>query len=174
MSIYYQIPPQSRMVNTSTIFSAVFNAVTPGRYDFTGTTACQNVDVFKTIPGTMYLIERMNAGGNVSEDDFLSSIITFPLIALRKKKSGESILSGNVPVTNYFKGLETATWFYSDKQDDYLTLSLSGLFCQTPAMVGLSPLQVQISMVIFAIESSYFNKFFRDQLRPSIGRGNVA
>lgn len=174
MSIIFNIPPQSRMINTSTVFSAVFNQYTPGRYDFASTPGCQNVNVIPIVPGTMYLIERMNAGGNVSEDNFLSSIVTFGKIALRKKLSVESVIAADIPLTNYFKGMETATWYYSDKAGDYLTMSMSGVFGQTPDMVGLSPMQVQISMVIFAVESSYFNRFFRDSLHRSVGRRLVS
>ena len=36
---------KAQFISTSTLFSAVFNAVVPGRYDFDGTTAAQNVPV---------------------------------------------------------------------------------------------------------------------------------
>jgi hypothetical protein len=87
MSINYQIPTQSRYIPTSTVFSAVFNAITPARYDFTNTAGNQNVNVLLLQPGTVYLIERMNAGGNLSEEQFLESIDTFPELTIKRSVS---------------------------------------------------------------------------------------
>lgn len=173
MSINYQIPTQSRYIPTSTIFQAVFNAITPARYDFTNTPGNQNVNVLLLQPGTVYLIERMNAGGNLSEEQFLESIDSFPELAIRRSASrGEGVYNRSIPITNYFDGMECAAWVFTDKKDDWLTLSFSGLLRQLPSMVGILTAKIQISLSIFAIESAYFNGSFRDGLGKSIGQSN--
>lgn len=172
MSINYQIPTQSRFIPTSTIFNAVFNAVTPARYDFTNTTGNQNVNVLLLQPGTIYLIERMNAGGNLSEEQFLESIDTFPELTIKRSVSRENVYNRTIPITNYFDGMECAAWVFTDKTNDWLTLSFSGLLRQLPSMVGIGTARIQISLSIFAIESAYFNGAFRDGLGRTIGQGN--
>lgn len=172
MSINYQIPTQARFIPTSTIFTAVFNAITPARYDFTGTTTNQNVNVLLLQPGTIYLIERMNAGGNISEEQFLGSIDTFPELTVRRSASREGVYNRGIPIANYFDGMECAAWVFTDKKDDYLTLSFTGLLAQLPSMVGIATAKVQISLSIFAIESAYFNGSFRDGLGRTIGQSN--
>lgn len=173
MSINYQIPTQSRFIPTSTVFTAVFNAITPARYDFANTVANQNVNVLLLQPGTVYLIERMNAGGNLGEEQFLESIDVFPELAIRRSASrGEGVYNRSIPILNYFDGMECAAWVFTDKKDDWLTLTLSGLLSQLPSMIGILTAKIQISLSIFAIESAYFNGSFRDALGKTIGQGN--
>lgn len=172
MSIKYQIPTQSRFIATSTIFSAVFNAVTPAKYDFANTTANQNVIVLRLQPGTIYLIERLSVGGNITESQFLESIDTFPVLTIKRSSSRESVYSQGIPIVHYFDGLECAAWVHSDKNDDDLTLSLSGLLSQLPSMIGILTARIQVSLSIYAIESSYFSGSFRDVLSTSIGQTN--
>ena len=172
MSIQYQIPTQSRFIPTSTVFSAVFNAITPARYDFTNTAANQDVNVILLQPGTVYLIERMNAGGNVTEEQFLESIDTFPSLTIKRSVSKENVYNRSIPIVNYFDGLECAAWVFTDKKDDWLTLSFSGLLRQLPSMVGILTAKIQVSLSIFAIESAYFNGSFRDGLGRTIGQSN--
>lgn len=172
MSISYQIPPQSRFIPTSTVFTAVFNAYTPARYDFTQTPTNQDVNVLLLQPGTIYLIERMDAGGNITEGQFLESIDTFPELIIKRSISKENVYNRPIPITNYFDGKEAAAWIHSDKKDDWLTLSFNGLLSQLPSMVGILTAKVQISLSIFAIESAYFVGSFRDSLGGSIGQQN--
>lgn len=172
MSISYQIPTQSRFIPTSTIFSAVFNAITPARYDFTGTAANQDVNVLLLQPGTIYLIERIDAGGNINESQFLESIDTFPELTIKRSISRENVYNRSLPITNYFDGKEAAAWVFTDKKDDWLTLSFSGLLAQLPSMVGILTAKIQVSLSIFAIESAYFTGSFRDGLGRTIGQSN--
>lgn len=172
MSIKYQIPTQSRFISSSTVFTAVFNAITPGRYDFTNTSSNQNVSVIQLQPGTIYLIERLSVGGNLTEGQFLESIDTFPVLTVKRSASREGVYNRGLPIVHYFDGLECAAWVHSDKNDDNLTLSLSGLLTQIPSMVGILTVKIQVSMSIYAIESSYFSGAFRDVLDKSIGQSN--
>lgn len=171
MSIIYQIPQQSRYIATSTIFSATFNAITPGRYDF-NSPGNQNVNVQELEPGVVYLVERMSTGANLSEADFLASIVDFPTLTIKRSISNQIVYKKPFPIVNYADGIETATFIHSDKGGDNLTLSLVGSLLQLPSMVGIAEVKLQISLSIYAIDSGYFNAAFRDVQSVSIGQRN--
>jgi hypothetical protein len=171
MSIIYQIPQQSRYIPTTTVFSATFNAITPGRYDFSGV-ANQNINVVDLKPSVVYLIERLSIGANVAESEFLTAIANFPVLTIKRSVSAEIVYQRPFPIVNFADGIECAAWIHSDKQNDFLTFSFNGLFSQTPAMIGLTDLKVQISASIYAIDSAYYNASYRDVQAISMGQRN--
>jgi len=171
MAINFQIPTQSRYISTSTIFTAQFNVPTPGQYDF-NVPANQNVQVQELEPNVVYLIERMSVGGTISEGDFLSSIVTFPILTIRRSISNQIVYKKPFPIVNYADGIETAAFIHSDKGGDQLTLSFVGSLLQLPSMVGLAEVKMQISLSIYAIDSGYFNAAFRDVQSISMGQRN--
>lgn len=171
MSIIYQIPQQSRYISTSTVFDAEFNLITPGKYNFSQVTN-QNLNVLELKQNVVYLIERLSIGGNIAETEFLTAIQTFPLLTIKKSISKEIVYQKPFPVVNYADGIECAAWVHSDRQNDFLTFSMSGVFQQTAAMIGLLNLKIQISASIYAIDSAYYNAAFRDVQNISIGQKN--
>ncbi len=175
MAINYKIPPQARFLPTSTIFSATFNAITPGRYDFSNDPTNTDRFVMEFQPSTVYLIERMSVGGNVSEADFLSSIADiatfgYPRITFRRSAGRESMYQSPIAIANFFDGLESGIFVHSDRRGEMLNMSFQGSFTQTPAMVGLLDLRLQISLNIYAIDSAYYNAAYRDGLPVDTGR----
>jgi hypothetical protein len=172
MSVSFQLPPQARLITTSTIFTAPFNVPTPGKYDFTNTPACQNVSVLELQPNSVYFIDRMSAGGNITEEQFLESIDSFPLLYLKKSIRIQNVYMLPIPIANYFDGNETSAWVWSDKKDDFLQFSFQGVLNQLPSMVGIASVKMQVTLNIFAVESSWYNATFRDQLAKSIGQVN--
>lgn len=175
MSISYQIPTSSRYIPTNTVFSAVFNdnPAQPGKYDFTYTGAGNaDIEVLELQPGTIYLIERISTGGNISEYQFLQSIATFCQVSIKYKQKKSMVYQFPVPVNNYFDGQEAACWISSDKGGDSLLLTFEGLLNQTPAMIGLQVAKIAVGLNIFAVDSAYFNGSFRDELGRTIGQIN--
>lgn len=172
MPVSYQIPTQSRFIATANIFSAVFNAITPGKYDITNTPGNQNVLCIDLQPNTVYFIDSLSVSGNVTEQQYLESIEVFPILYVKKKIRGENVYQLPIPIANYYDGNNTSAWVFSDKHSDQLLFTLQGLLGQPASMVGVAEVKIQISMNIFAIESSYFNGAFRDQLANSIGQSN--
>lgn len=175
MSINYQIPTQSRYIPTSTVFSAVFNAnpLNPGKYDFSYSAAGNaDVEVLTLQQGTIYLIERISAGGNITEQEYLAAISTFPSLSIKRKIKKEMVYMRPIPINNYFDGQEAGCWIHSDKNRDVLTLTFDGVLDQTAALVGVATVRIQISLNIFAVDSAYFNGSFRDDQARSIGQSN--
>lgn len=171
MAINYQIPQQSRYISTSTIFTADFNVPSPGYYDF-NVANNQGIKVEPLNMGTVYLIERISIGGTLSEADYLASIIDFPLLSIKRSVSNEIVYKRPFPIVNYADGIEAAAWIHSDKSNDFLSLSFSGILTQLPSMVGLSQVKIQVSLCIYAIDSQYYNASYRDVQNITIGQGN--
>lgn len=171
MSIIYQIPQQSRYIPTSTVFSTTFNLLTPGRYNF-AEAGNQNINVLELKPNVVYLIERLSIGANIAETEFLTAIETFPLLTIKRSVSSEIVYQRAFPIVNFADGIECAAWIHSDKQNDFLTFSMSGIFLQTPAMIGLLNLKIQVTASIYAIDSTYYNAAYRDVQGISIGQRN--
>ncbi len=171
MAITYQIPQQSRYISTSTIFTAQFNVPTPGQYDF-NVAANQNINVQELEPNVVYLIERVSIGGTLSEGEYLSSIVTFPYLTIKRSISNQIVYKKPFPIVNYADGIETAAFIHSDKGGDFLTLSFIGSLLQLPSMVGLAEVKIQASLSIYAIDSGYFNAAFRDVQNISMGQRN--
>lgn len=172
MSVSYQIPTQSRFIATANIFTADFNAITPGKYDFTNTPGNIDVVCVDLQPNTVYFIDSISVSGNISEKQFLEAINLFPYLYVKRKIRKENVYQKPIPIANYYDGNQTSAWVFSDKFSDQLLFTFEGLFNQPASLVGISTIKIQISMNIFAIESSYFNGAFRDQLAHSIGQSN--
>lgn len=172
MPVSYQLPTQSRFISTSNIFEAAFNVPTPGKYDFTNTAANQNVLCIDLQPNTVYFIDKISVSGNITEEQFLESINAFPYLYVKKNIRKENVYEKPIAIANYYDGNECSAWVFSDKFSDQLIFTFEGVFNQLPSMVGLAAIRLQISMNIFAIESSYYNGAFRDQLATSIGQRN--
>jgi len=172
MSVGYQLPTQARFIATSTIFTAVFNAITPGRYNFTDTLSNQNVTVIQLQPNTVYYIDKMSVAGNITEEQYLESIDTFPTLYIKKKIKTENVYQNPIPIANYYDGNEISAWINSDKKDDELQFTFQGLLAQPASMVGIGTVKIQVSLNIFAMDSSFYNAAFRDMQAPTMGQRN--
>lgn len=175
MSISYQIPTQSRYVPTATIFSAGFNAnpLNPGKYDFSYTGAGNaDVQVLDLQPDTVYLIERISAGGNLTESQYLESIDTFCTLRIKQLQKKKMVYQFPVPINSYFDGQEAACWISTQKGGDKLILTFEGVLNQLPSMIGIATAKISIALNIFAIDSAWFNAAFQDHQGRSIGQVN--
>ncbi|MDD5688617.1 MAG: hypothetical protein PHE88_12385 [Elusimicrobia bacterium] len=150
---------------TSTLFEAVFNAVIPGRYDFVGTIACQNVPVMELQTGYVYWVRRLSVGGNIPQEDYLGSIVDFPLLTVRRTvRTGVAVYTYPLPIDKYVDNGDCDAWILSDQKGDFLTLSLSGSCIQLPAMIGVASIRLRISLSIYGICDTGFSSQFRSQV----------
>lgn len=155
---------KAQYVPTSTVFAAVFNAVTPGRYDFAGTAACQNVQVMELFPGTIYWIKNISVGGNVSETEYLGSIVDFPALTVRRRSVLAAIYRFPIPINRFINNGECSAWVINDTIGDVLTLSLSGSCLQLPSMVGLATMRINVALNIYGINDQKFAAEFRGRV----------
>lgn len=165
MEIQEKYMHKANFLSTSTLFSAVFNVPTPGRYDFAETPACQNVPVMALLPGTVYWIKRLSVGGNIPEEDYSGSIEVFPAITIRRQQRPEPVYRFPVPINKYIDSGNCEAWIVNDRINDQLTLSLSGRCVQLPTMVGVTTLTLSVSFQIYGINDQGFMSEFRSRVK---------
>ncbi len=150
---------------TSTQFEAFFNAVIPGRYDFIGTALCQNVQVMELQAGYIYWVRRISVGGNIPQEDYLGSIVDFPLLTVRRTaRTGVAVYTYPLPIDKYVDSGDCTAWLLSDQRGDWLTLSLSGSCIQLPAMIGVASIRLRISLSIYGFCDPKFSNEFRGRV----------
>lgn len=198
MSITYQIPHDSRFLTTTNIFQATFNAVTPGKYSFTGqlngagALINKGQQVYLLQNDKILLIERMSVGGDISEEQYLEAIDILPSMRLRKSKTNEAVYFRSHPIVNYMDNKEIVAWVDSTKQavlqknagsghsvinaipvtatNDNLIMDFDGVLSQTPALVGKVTIKINITLSIYIITSTEFYKRIKEPLSPDIGK----
>lgn len=172
MSVSFQIPTESKFIPTSTSFSGNFGVPTPGVYDFSSNTANQNVSVLTLETNSVYLIDRINVGANISEEQYLGSINTFPFLYMRKKAKNRNLYKFPIPIGNLLDNGEMTNFFYTDNKSDELIMTFGGVLNQLASMVGIATVTIQISLNIYQIDSAFFVGAFRDRTAKSIGQKN--
>lgn len=151
---------------TTTTFSTNFNAITPGFYDYTNNPACQNIQVLDLIPGVAYWIKQITVSGNVPQEDYLGAINVFPALTMTiLSRPNEAVYRFPIPVDKYIDNAPCDAWIYCNRENDFLRLSLSGLFIQLPSMLGMITLSINVGFSIFAINDAHFMERFRREVR---------
>jgi len=159
-----KVPHTAKFFSSSAKFEAIYNAITPGRYDFGKTVLCQNVDAFRLEPGSIYLIESISVGVNVPEEDYFGSIDLFPAVAFKYRIRGDGVYRDPMALTRYFDGFPCTAWVYSDKSDEFLTMSMNGSCIQLPTMIGIASMKINVSLSCKQIDDQRFNAWFRGKL----------
>lgn len=155
---------KAQFLPTATAFSAVFNAITPGRYDFGGTPACQNVPVIQLPPGCIFWLRRLSVGGNVPQEDYLSSVVAVPSITVRRTTKPDPIYRFPIAIDKYIDSGDCEAWIVNDRAGEFLTLSLSGSCMQPPAMIGVATLTLNVSINIYQFNDQEFAAEFRGRI----------
>ncbi len=169
MGISYQIPHQAHYITTSNTFEADFNVPAIGQYSFTGNTLNEDQHVMDLQTKKVYLIERTNIGGTISEENYLASIDVIPTFRLKRLQGSESVYFLPHPVNTYIDNQEITAWLVSEKRNDELHIDFSGVLNQTVDMVGIATVKINVSFAIYIIENQEFYTKFRDKLSNQIG-----
>jgi len=165
MGIQDKYMHKATYLSTSTLFEAFFNAIIPGRYDFVGTAACQDIQVMELQAGYIYWVRRLSVGGNIPQEDYLGSIVDFPLLTVRRtQRPNVSIYTYPLQIDKYIDNGDCDAWVMSDQKNDFLTLSLSGSCIQLPLMIGIASIRLRISLSIYGICDPAFSNEFRGKV----------
>lgn len=166
MGIQDRYMHKATFLTTSTLFSAVFGAYTPGRYDFTLTPSCANVNVFSLLPGSVYWISRFSVGGNIPEEDYLGSIIMFPQLIIKNALNQESLYRYPLTIDKYIDAGTADAWFQNDRLGNTLQLTLTGQCQMLPSMIGVTTLSLRISIIMHQFNDAQFAAEFRRGICP--------
>lgn len=165
MSIGWVIPHQSRYLQTASIFAAAFNVPVLGAYSF-GVAANTGVLIFPLQPNSEYLIERVTVSGDIAEGDFSAALdltagALIPVLSLRRSLDNSSIYETALPFPSYVSQQESAVWVHSDRLNDSVVATMTGVLNQTAALVGVPVIRLSVSFSVYCVESTIYNRAFR-------------
>jgi len=171
--IITRIPHQAKIIQAANIFTAEFNAVDgiptgTGQYDF-NQLINQRQPVIELLQNAVYLIDTVNVGGDLSEENYLESIDTRPAAVLLRSKTGETVYTKPIPIVNYIDNQGLTAWLVSDKAGEFMQISFSGVLNQIAATVGRQFLNIEISLNIYQLDSALYNNSFRNDEKNPYG-----
>jgi hypothetical protein len=161
MSLIFQIPKQSRFIQTVNVFPAAFN-VPLGQYGFALPLPIVPQVVLKLNTNSIYVIDRVNVGADIPENDYAENIDVLPRAALSFYIEGQRVYPLPLPLVNYVDNQECLAWVWSDKGGDQLMLSMTeGVLNQSSALVGRATIKMYISFNIYEISDNNFIQQFK-------------
>lgn len=168
MGININIPAaQTLPLITENQFSATFNAVTPGLYDWDGNTvgsANNAVKILDLEPRSVYIIERINFSANMDEGDFKDvqvpgqALNIWPYLAETQNK----IILDPIPFINYYDNLEVYIAFKTNEEGDELLVNFNGQLGSNFNIAGKLVAVALLQLNIYRIQSTEWVRKFDD------------
>lgn len=155
-----KIPTSSRFIAPTQYFDAPFNLQLDGRYSFTGAYN-QNRVLTELLPNTVYLIDSIDIGANISEEKFLDSIDVVPTLIFRRNIANEIIYRHPITICNYQRN-GSVTAFVNCDQADELAATFTGYLTQTTDLIGITVIRLFVSLRMYAIEGTEYIKLFKN------------
>lgn len=158
--ITYQLPRRIRYIPANAIFSATFNAPAIGKYDFNKQRV---VFVEKLLPNSVYLIDAFSVAGNVSSEDYLSSIDSIPTLDIQKTLNDENIFDNKIQIGNFSTDRQIVHFFKTGLSNCGLAGTLTGVLNQIADFVGIATISLSINLSLHVVDESDFEKQFSRQ-----------
>lgn len=161
--ITQKIPYNSIFVSTSSGFSASY-ALGEYNFDFA---LNKNHIILPMDPGTIYFIDCMQIGSNLPEDIYNQAIKIRPEITLKKSITGQIVYPRPLYLTNFAFNRPVTAYCETNKKGENLLIDCLGNFEQTPEMIGISDIKIEINFQIYAITSKEYQTDYRNQSNSS-------
>ena len=158
--IAHTLPRRIRLIPGSAIFTANFNTPTLGKYDFNGQ---RQTFVFELVPNSVYLLDSITIGGNVSGESFLDSIKTTPVLNIQKTNDNENIFDKPFPIQGYWTDRQVSRYFKTGLNNCGLQATLTGVLNQIPDFVGIAAISLSINMTLYGIDAAEYERLFTKQ-----------
>jgi hypothetical protein len=167
MSLFFKLPQRFKFNSPTVIFRGAFNNPTVGVYDFTPVIG-NTQTLFTMERNSVYLIDRMAIGGNISEETYLNSIDSTafdpPNLQFRTLLTGEGVFTQKIPVVNYYNDRQATVFVSSDKGSDALTVQFSGRLNQIADTVGKAEIDIFLTLSIYEIALTDFKIWFENKI----------
>jgi len=154
MSLIIQLPPSTEFYQPVAPFTAIFNAVTPGFYDW-NSPANTGVPFQEMGKNNLYIIERYSFVADVGEEAFTQALNggILPTLQVRiPKQQNRQIYPRPIPVSNFFDGLEVLISAFTS-QDDFLSGTFRGRLAQPFALIGTNSITAFCQFNIYEVKN---------------------
>jgi hypothetical protein len=168
MSLQYSIPKTSIYLQTANIFTASFNVPVPGFYDF-NIPANQNRNVLQMDKNAVYLINKITIGGSIAQESYLQNMVVVPSIVLKYSTEFQRVYNLSIPVVQYVDGLEAVAWFWTEKLNEMLTMTIdTGRLSQDAILIGVPSVSLNVTLSIFEIKDNGFIQSFKSDNHETV------
>jgi len=164
MSLPLTIPTTARPILTANIFTATFNAVTPGRYDF-NSAGNINQTIIQMRPRSVYIIERVNFSASTPEGTYQEAIDPtngLPRLSVTTQSENQQRYPQEQPFINYVDNLEMLLFVNTTQNQDLLRATFRGQFDQPAGLVGQLTLNVYIQFNIYDLNATEWTEKYFD------------
>lgn len=161
--ITYPIPHTANYIPTRTAFSAVFNANNDGKYTFDSVQEIIPMEI-----NNIYYIDSVIISGNISDAIFQNSIHTNFSLHIRQRIGTVIQYQNALPLYRLSDTMTITAFSKTNKLGNFLDARLTGRLDQIAETVGKSPITINLSFNIYAINDKVFNVHFRDVNKMSL------
>ena len=173
MSLILQLPPGTEFYQPTVTFVAVFNAVTPGLYDW-NSPANTGVPFFPIRKNALYIFERYSFSADVPEESFTEALLTIPTLEVRiPAQQNRMIYPRPFPMLNFVDAQEIQISVFSS-QDDNLEGTFRGQLTQPAALVGVPDITAICQFNIYEVKNKYWIDNFLGRTKDGQGRNLIA
>ena len=162
MSLLFNIPHKNKFNTPTAVFRGIINNPTVGVYDFNVVT--NNITMFKLERNSVYLVERISVGSNVSEEIYLNSIESVsqnpPTLFFSSLLTGEVFFTQKLAVVGFYPDKQTTVFLSSDKGNDALQVKFSGVLDQIWDTVGKTEIDIILTMSVYEINNKEFKIWY--------------
>lgn len=169
--IIKSIPQDSRFIQTSNKFTALFNEPTLGKYNFeNGAVNEYNTVLSNLQKNHIYMIEKYSFSATIPEGVFLEATENICTFQLFKNTDKQVIYQAPIPLINYVDGLSCIGYFWTAQDEDQLVATFRGLLQQPAALVGIGSIISQITLNIYEILDSDWIQDFKQNVNREYNR----
>lgn len=164
MSLISRLPTGTFPRIASLGVSAIFNAVSPGLYDFNETFSTLDMPIRN---GRVYLIDKLNFTANFSQQDYIESMQQTATLLLKFDRARQPVYARPIQLINYFGNADLTYYFYHDQKDTNLGALVDGTFLQTANMVGQNEFFMRFQFFVYEVSDKNFVDEFRNAKEKS-------
>jgi len=145
---------KKRLISTTNTFVGAYSN---GKYIFTGTQK-----IFDVLPNTAYFIDILQLSGTIPESLYLSILDVTPLLLIKRTATGEPVADRAIPLLLFSQAKPITSFVTSDKAGDSICGTISGSLTQDSTMIGITSVDLIMSLTLYAIDDKEFNRAFQD------------
>lgn len=136
-------------------------ALLAGQYRFRVTTPQPLAVLRPLIANSVYYFRSVTITADIDEGDYLSSILTIPTFQMHPLSTGKQILFREpLVIAKYFQNFDYRLAWQTQREDDQLFCTISGLLDQTAGLIGKA--SITLSVVLSAqeiVDDSFIDRF---------------
>jgi hypothetical protein len=116
--------------------------------------------IVNMVRGLLYFIERINVGGTIAQETYLSAIDVVPTVTLFRSGDGQSIYPHPLPLVNFLSNQEANAWLWTQRDSEVLQASVAGILSPTIDLVGVTSISLSCQFNIYEVIDTAFIKTY--------------